>query len=140
MLVLTRKLDESINIGSDIKITILRVKGNTIRIGIEAPRDVRVLRSELNSAITKGESESETVKCQSELSATVTAIVDSPTCAGPRLFVGKTKTSTIIGNSRITGLPLGLSLNEVAPASMLPPSPIAPLSGFVRSSHNLTAV
>lgn len=49
MLVLTRKLDEAIRIGDDIKITILRVKGNTIRIGIEAPREVRVVRDELDT-------------------------------------------------------------------------------------------
>ena len=49
MLVLSRKLDESIKIGNDIKITILRVKGNTIRIGIDAPSDVRVIRSELKA-------------------------------------------------------------------------------------------
>ena len=48
MLVLTRKLDEAIQIGDDIKITILRVKGNTVRIGIEAPREVRVVRDELD--------------------------------------------------------------------------------------------
>ena len=49
MLVLTRKLDEAIRIGDDSKITVLRVKGNTIRIGIEAPRDVRVVRDELDT-------------------------------------------------------------------------------------------
>jgi len=48
MLVLTRKLDEQILIGNDIKITLIRVRGNTVRLGIEAPRDVRVVRSELN--------------------------------------------------------------------------------------------
>ena len=47
MLVLTRKLKESIRIGDNITITVLRVKGNTVRIGIEAPRDVRVVRGEL---------------------------------------------------------------------------------------------
>ncbi|MFK8114349.1 MAG: carbon storage regulator [Rubripirellula sp.] len=47
MLVLTRKTDEEILIGNDIKITLVRVKGNTVRIGIEAPRDIRVLRGEL---------------------------------------------------------------------------------------------
>jgi carbon storage regulator CsrA len=47
MLVLTRKLQEKIRIGSDITITVLRVKGNTVRIGVEAPRDVRVVRGEL---------------------------------------------------------------------------------------------
>jgi len=47
MLVLTRKLRESIKIGSDVTITVLRVKGQTVRIGIEAPRDKRVIRGEL---------------------------------------------------------------------------------------------
>jgi carbon storage regulator CsrA len=47
MLVLTRKLQEKIRIGNDITITVLRVKGNTVRIGVEAPRDVRVVRGEL---------------------------------------------------------------------------------------------
>ena len=47
MLVLTRKLQEQIVIGNDIKVTILRVKGNTVRLGIEAPRQVRVVRAEL---------------------------------------------------------------------------------------------
>ena len=47
MLVLTRKLKESIRIGDAITITVLRVKGNTVRIGIEAPREVPVVRGEL---------------------------------------------------------------------------------------------
>lgn len=47
MLVLTRKLQERICIGNDITVTILRVKGQQVRIGIEAPRDVRVIRGEL---------------------------------------------------------------------------------------------
>lgn len=47
MLVLTRKTTETIRIGNDITITILRVKGQTVRVGIEAPRDVRVIRGEL---------------------------------------------------------------------------------------------
>lgn len=47
MLVLTRKIQEQIVIGENIKVTILRVKGNTVRVGIEAPRQVRVVRSEL---------------------------------------------------------------------------------------------
>jgi carbon storage regulator CsrA len=47
MLVLTRKLNEQIVIGSDITLTVVRVHGNTVRLGIEAPRHVRVLRGEL---------------------------------------------------------------------------------------------
>jgi carbon storage regulator CsrA len=47
MLVLTRKLQQQIKIGEQVTITILRVKGQTVRVGIEAPRDVRVVRGEL---------------------------------------------------------------------------------------------
>jgi carbon storage regulator CsrA len=47
MLVLTRKTDEQILIGNDIKITLVRVRGNHVRIGIDAPRDVRIVRGEL---------------------------------------------------------------------------------------------
>ena len=49
MLVLTRKIDEQIKIGDDITITIIKLRNNQIRIGIEAPRDVRVLRGELEA-------------------------------------------------------------------------------------------
>ena len=48
MLVLCRKLQEKIQIGENIVITVLQIKGNTVRLGIEAPRDVHVLRTELS--------------------------------------------------------------------------------------------
>ena len=47
MLVLTRKSQDSIRIGDNIKVTILRIKGNTVRIGVEAPESVRIVRGEL---------------------------------------------------------------------------------------------
>lgn len=47
MLVLTRKLQETIKIGDQVTIHILRVKGNTVRLGIDAPRQIRVIRGEL---------------------------------------------------------------------------------------------
>jgi len=50
MLVLTRKRDEQIRIGKDVTITIVRLAGNTVRIGIEAPREVRIRRGELPPA------------------------------------------------------------------------------------------
>ncbi|TWU46235.1 Carbon storage regulator [Rubripirellula tenax] len=53
MLVLTRKVDEQILIGDDIKITLIRVRGNSVRIGIEAPREVRVVRGELQKIETQ---------------------------------------------------------------------------------------
>ena len=50
MLVLSRKPQQSIMIGPDIKITIMKVERNQVRIGIEAPRDVTILRDELIEA------------------------------------------------------------------------------------------
>ena len=47
MLVLTRKQNEKIQIGDNVFLTVLRIKGNTVRLGIEAPKDVRVVRGEL---------------------------------------------------------------------------------------------
>ncbi len=47
MLVLTRKLKDQIRIGENITITILRVKGNVVRVGIDAPRSVPIMRGEL---------------------------------------------------------------------------------------------
>lgn len=47
MLVLSRKTDEKLQIGDNITVTVLRVQGNKIRLGIEAPAEVRVMRGEL---------------------------------------------------------------------------------------------
>lgn len=47
MLVLTRRAGESIVIGNDIVVTVLEARGDQIRIGIEAPRDVQVHREEV---------------------------------------------------------------------------------------------
>ena len=47
MLVLTRKQQEQIHIGDNITITVVRIHGNSVRIGIEAPQSVRVLRGEV---------------------------------------------------------------------------------------------
>jgi len=51
MLILTRKLGESIAIGDNIKITFLEMTGKQLRIGIEAPRTVSVHRAEVYQAI-----------------------------------------------------------------------------------------
>lgn len=47
MLVLSRKIGQQIRIGDQIVVTVVKSQGQTVRIGIEAPRDVRVLRAEL---------------------------------------------------------------------------------------------
>jgi carbon storage regulator len=54
MLVLTRKSKQQIQIGPNITITILQVKGQAVRVGIEAPQDVSVLRMELAERMADG--------------------------------------------------------------------------------------
>ena len=51
MLILTRRISESIIIGDDVKITVLGVKGNQVRLGIDAPKDLSVHREEIYELI-----------------------------------------------------------------------------------------
>ena len=53
MLVLSRKPGEKINIGSGITITVVEVRGNKIRLGIDAPEDVPIFRAELYDLLAK---------------------------------------------------------------------------------------
>ncbi|MEK5071473.1 carbon storage regulator CsrA [Sporosarcina sp. FSL K6-1508] len=57
MLVLSRKTNETIQIGDDIELRILEVKGDTVRIGIEAPKSVDILRGELVLSISQSNAE-----------------------------------------------------------------------------------
>ena len=51
MLVLSRKKDETIKIGDSIELTVVEVKGDVVKIGISAPKDVKIFRGELLEAI-----------------------------------------------------------------------------------------
>jgi carbon storage regulator len=51
MLVLSRKKDETIIIGDNIELTVVEVKGDTVKLGINAPREVKIFRGELLQAI-----------------------------------------------------------------------------------------
>lgn len=53
MLILTRKSGESINIGSDITIRVLEIRGNQARLGIDAPRHIAVHREEIYQQVQK---------------------------------------------------------------------------------------
>ena len=51
MLVLTRRIGERVLIGDDIEVTVLDVKGDSVRIGVQAPRTTRIQRAEIVAAI-----------------------------------------------------------------------------------------
>lgn len=53
MLVLTRKSNESLKLGDDITITVVEIKGGSVRLGIEAPAIMRIFRKELYDKIRK---------------------------------------------------------------------------------------
>jgi carbon storage regulator len=53
VLVITRRASESVHIGQDVVVTVLSVNGDQVRIGIDAPRSLRVLRHEVLLAVTE---------------------------------------------------------------------------------------
>jgi carbon storage regulator len=57
MLVLSRKLNEKIKLGEDIEIMIVGISGDMVRLGINAPRDLKILRSEIYEETKRQNSE-----------------------------------------------------------------------------------
>ncbi len=53
MLVLTRRPNESFYVGDDVNIMVLEVKGSQVKIGIEAPREIQIVRDDVKSTFAK---------------------------------------------------------------------------------------
>jgi carbon storage regulator len=73
MLVLSRKHGEALRVGEEVEITVVEVKGDMVRLGIQAPRDVQVWRKELWEAIV-----AENIKAAEEAAA-ATSVMPVPT-------------------------------------------------------------
>ncbi len=56
MLILTRRVGESLMIGDEVNVTVLGIRGNQVRIGVNAPKDVAVHREEIYERIQKEQS------------------------------------------------------------------------------------
>lgn len=73
MLVLTRKLGEVIRIGTGVTVRVLEVKGNQVRLGLEAPPEVKIFREEIYRAILK-ENEEAVLGGPEHMDAAATAV------------------------------------------------------------------
>ncbi|WP_167138824.1 carbon storage regulator CsrA [Diaminobutyricimonas sp. TR449] len=76
MLVLTRKSGEQILIGDDIVITVLDSRGDGVRIGIDAPRGIKIQRGEIVKAV--GEANVEATKTDEDAEARLRALLGTP--------------------------------------------------------------
>jgi carbon storage regulator len=76
MLVLTRKSNQSIMIGDDIEVSVLSVMGDKVRVGIQAPQDIPVFRTEIYLEIHRDENDRAAIDGATPAPASTTAASD----------------------------------------------------------------
>ena len=129
MLVLTRKLDEKIRIGENITITLLRVQGNTVRLGIEAPRDIRVIRGELEAIENVLEEESDCETLEDDIPMREREEAFAHPVVKPRSGASRREQSCV---NRINNIPTPqVFTTRAAPSDRKPRRPGAPLAAFL---------
>ena len=79
MLVLTRRIGESVRIDGDIEITLLEIKGDSVRIGVKAPRETRIQRTEIIEAVV---AENVSAAAETDAGAEEAIAVGQPTVGG----------------------------------------------------------
>lgn len=127
MLVLSRKLNDKITIGDNIEVTVVRLEGNRVSIGISAPRDVRILRGELADAEALKEI------AEFEISDREHAFAHPPTDSRPALrsrnrLLAKPQSQLFHGTVSANGSDAELSRATTEPAKS------SPLSAYVSAT------
>jgi carbon storage regulator CsrA len=121
MLVLTRKARQQIQIGPYVTVTILKIKGQSVRLGIEAPKDVCVLRTELAEKLADGGRMDPTITAALEKVDRESEISRAPdnedTCGRAKSANGSLRCRA----SRVDAAPLITANLSTGPASFLRP-------------------